>query len=256
MIQRPLVIITVSYIIGILWGIYLEINIYPFCIIILAFNFVIEKINKYNNNMKIDYFISFIQEIIYKIAKSNNKIIYICTITIMISNFYINYKENILIKTYSGIESINAYGIVVGENAESEYYKNYLVKIKNSNLTKQSKYKLKNTTILLKLKKDKINISYKYGDYIFFNASQEKVSGQRNYKGYDYAQYLRTKNIYAVYKTEYSKTKFVKENSLFVTNMWINNIKNAIKSNLNKIIPKENVGIAIALLIGDTSRHK
>lgn len=256
MIQRPLVIITVSYIIGILWGMYLEINIYPFCVIIVAFDFIIQQINKYNNNMKIDYFISFIQEIIYKITKSNNIIVCICAITMMISNYYINYKEDILIKTYQGIESINAYGIVVGENAESEYYKNYLVKVKKSNLTKQSKYKSKNTTILLKIKKDKLNTSYKYGDYIFFNASQEKVSGQRNYKGYNYAQYLKTKNVYAVYKTESSKIKFVKENSLFVINLWINNIRNAIKSNLNKIIPKENVGIAIALLIGDTSRYK
>ena len=248
--HRPLIIITICYIIGILWGIYLKINIYPFCIILLCFNNFIKFYSKIFVDLKNKYFYKIISEIYFK-----NGFINCCIITILIANIYVNYKENRFDNLYTDIEKIKGIGVIVDVNNKTQYYNNYIVKVKNIN----DNYNLKNTKIILRVKKDnKTNddIFYEYGDLIYFTGTKENISKQRNYKGYDYSKYLKSRNIYGICKSNNYEVKTIRKDSLFVTNLWINNLRTDVKSNLHKLLKKNTEGIATAILIGDSTRDR
>ena len=247
-----MLIITVSYIIGILLGLYLKINMAPFiikstivAIVILSIIFVIilrknimiitEKIksNKYN-------------------LKKIKNIIIISIIPMVVSCIAMQYKESKYAKFQSNIsQDIKFIGTVIEEEKESEYYNNYIVKINNIN----EKENYKNICLLIKIKKNKNteNKKLKYGDLIFISGLFEHATTRRNYKGFDYSQYLKTKNIYGICKTDVNSLKVLKENSCFVTNMWINKLRNALKNNLQTLLPSDTASIAIALFLGDSS---
>lgn len=247
-----MLIITVSYIIGILLGLYLKINMAPFiikstivAIVILSIIFVIilrknimiitEKIksNKYN-------------------LKKIKNIIIISIILMVVSCIAMQYKESKYAKFQSNIsQDIKFIGTVIEEEKESEYYNNYIVKINNIN----EKENYKNICLLIKIKKNKNteNKKLKYGDLIFISGLFEHATTRRNYKGFDYSQYLKTKDIYGICKTDVNSLKVLKENSCFVTNMWINKLRNALKNNLRTLLPSDTASIAIALFLGDSS---
>ena len=247
-----MLIITVSYIIGILLGLYLKINMAPFiikstivAIVILSIIFVIilrknimiitEKIKSNKCNMK----------------KIKN-IIIISIIPMVVSCIVMQYKESKYAKFQSNIsQDIKFIGTVIEEEKESEYYNNYIVKINNIN----EKENYKNICLLIKIKKNKNteNKKLKYGDLIFISGLFEHATTRRNYKGFDYSQYLKTKDIYGICKTDVNSLKVLKENSCFVTNMWINKLRNALKNNLRTLLPSDTASIAIALFLGDSS---
>ena len=247
-----MLIITVSYIIGILLGLYLKINMAPFiikstivAIVILSIIFVIilrknimiitEKIKSNKCNLK----------------KIKN-IIIISIIPMVVSCIVMQYKESKYAKFQSNIsQDIKFIGTVIEEEKESEYYNNYIVKINNIN----EKENYRNICLLIKIKKNKNteNKKLKYGDMIFISGLFEHATTRRNYKGFDYSQYLKTKNIYGICKTDVNSLKVIKENSCFVTNMWINKLRNALKNNLQTLLPSDTASIAIALFLGDSS---
>lgn len=247
-----MLIITVSYIIGILLGLYLKINMAPFiikstivAIVILSIIFVIilrknimiitEKIKSNKCNLK----------------KIKN-IIIISIIPMVVSCIVMQYKESKYAKFQSNIsQHIKFIGTVIEEEKESEYYNNYIVKINNIN----EKENYKNICLLIKIKKNKNteNKKLKYGDLIFISGLFEHATTRRNYKGFDYSQYLKTKNIYGICKTDVNSLKVLKENSCFVTNMWINKLRNVLKNNLQTLLPSDTASIAIALFLGDSS---
>ena len=247
-----MLIITVSYIIGILLGLYLKINMAPFiikstivAIVILSIIFVIilrknimiitEKIKSNKCNLK----------------KIKN-IIIISIIPMVVSCIVMQYKESKYAKFQSNIsQDIKFIGTVIEEEKESEYYNNYIVKINNIN----EKENYRNICLLIKIKKNKNieNKKLKYGDLIFISGLFEHATTRRNYKGFDYSQYLKTKNIYGICKTDVNSLKVLKEDSCFVTNMWINKLRNALKNNLRTLLPSDTASIAIALFLGDSS---
>lgn len=247
-----MLIITVSYIIGILLGLYLKINMAPFiikstivAIVILSIIFVIilrknimiitEKIKSNKCNLK----------------KIKN-IIIISIIPMVVSCIVMQYKESKYAKFQSNIsQDIKFIGTVIEEEKESEYYNNYIVKINNIN----EKENYRNICLLIKIKKNKNteNKKLKYGDMIFISGLFEHATTRRNYKGFDYSQYLKTKNIYGICKTDVNSLKVLKEDSCFVTNMWINKLRNALKNNLRTLLPSDTASIAIALFLGDSS---
>lgn len=247
-----MLIITVSYIIGILLWLYLKINMAPFiikstivAIVILSIIFVIilrknimiitEKIKSNKCNLK----------------KIKN-IIIISIIPMVVSCIVMQYKESKYAKFQSNIsQDIKFIGTVIEEEKESEYYNNYIVKINNIN----EKENYRNICLLIKIKKNKNteNKKLKYGDMIFISGLFEHATTRRNYKGFDYSQYLKTKNIYGICKTDVNSLKVIKENSCFVTNMWINKLRNALKNNLQTLLPSDTASIAIALFLGDSS---
>ena len=256
--KRPIVIITISYILGILWGLYLSINIVPFIFIILVMNYVLYNI--FNNNSKI-IIIKYIKCIIKNLNYTNFKYSYdfktfklinIGLCVIAISSIIVQYKEYRYINIYKDVQNIKFVGIVVSEKSESEYYYNYVVKLKKTDNSKN----LKNTKLLVKVKKNNncIYKKLKYGDMIVGNGTFEKASVRRNYKGFDYFNYLKTKNIYGICKVEYSNITVKKENSLLWLDMYIYNIKNKLIDNLTELIPNNDIrSTVIAFLMGDSS---
>ena len=257
MSKRPILIITISYLIGILIGLYLEINIAFFMyIIIIMISIFLVKVTK-------------------KLNKKNLLILIISLITMIISNMLIFIKENRFNNLYSEInENTRFVGVITDVQKDNEYYFNYIVKINNVNDNK----KFKNTNIIVKIKKNKNNTNIqdnnnsennqndrndknktsnnselKCGDLIYGFGNFEKPSIRRNYKGFDYSQYLKTKNVYMICKTEKNQLKVLKHNSLSVGKMWIINLQNKLKNNLNLLLPNDTKGLANALLLGDSN---
>lgn len=259
MLKRPILIITISYLIGILIGLYLEINIAFFMyIIIIMISIFLVKVTK-------------------KLNKKNLLILIISLITMIISNMLIFIKENRFNNLYSEInENTRFVGLITDIQKDNEYYFNYIVKINNVN----GNEKFKNTNIIVKIKKNKNNTNIqnnnsennqnnqnnqndknktnnnselKCGDLIYGFGNFEKPSIRRNYKGFDYSQYLKTKNVYMICKTEKNQLKVLKHNSLFVGKMWIINLQNKLKNNLNILLPNDTKGLANALLLGDSN---
>lgn len=230
--KRPLVIITISFIIGIIIGLYLKINA-----VLFVFLFLIVIIIIYLLSAK--YFLS---------RTKFDKVMYIgAFLMLLIAFFIMNVRERKYSSLYSNINSkVVVKGTVIEVQRESDYFDNYVIRVDSVD----NNFKFKNTNILLKVKKNNKVNKLEYGDYILFCESYEKPSVRRNYKGFDYSEYLKTKNIYVIFKSDYNSIKLVKKNSLFVVNMWINGIRNKLKRNLIQLLNKKNADVANALLLG------
>lgn len=236
MFNRPIVIITISYILGILMGLYLKISIAPFLYFIggiLGLFFC--HLHKITNKS------------IYR-----KKIIYIAIITFLLSFSAISVKEYKYKTLYNGVgEDIRYVGTVVAVKEESKYYYNYVVMINHI----KDNSKCSGTKVLLQVKKNKENNMgwLKYGDMISGIGNFEKPMGKRNYGGYDYSQYLKSKKIYMICKSEYNNIRILKKNPQYVINMWISMLNTKLKANLCRLLPSEYASVAMSFLLGDTS---
>ena len=165
----------------------------------------------------------------------------ILTIFAIISNFYIiitNYKYDNL---YKDVTKLNVCGVIVEEMSQNDFYDRYVVKIL------QGKYK--NTKLILKVKKDKIDI--KLGDLIDVSGEFEEPSVRRNYNGFDYKQYLKTKKIYGTIKVDFNKIKIVKKNQIDTITLLADKVKSYITYASDQMFPKEISGLFVGILIGD-----
>lgn len=146
-------------------------------------------------------------------------------------------------KIYSKSE-INDYAIVVSEEKQTEYKKVYTIKTIGS---------LKNKKFILKININS-KISLKYGDLIKVDAEYEKPSIMRNYKGFDYSTYLKSKGIFGTIYANENDIKVLENNHINILEKTINNIKNCIIYNSKKLIEDSTTyGLLIGILIGDTS---
>ncbi len=165
----------------------------------------------------------------------------ILTIFAIISNFYIiitNYKYDNL---YKDVTKLNVCGVIVEEMSQNDFYDRYVIKIL------QGKYK--NTKLILKVKKDKIDI--KLGDIIDVSGEFEEPSVRRNYNGFDYKQYLKTKKIYGTIKVDFNKIKIVKKNQIDTITLLADKVKSYITYASDQMFPKEISGLFVGILIGD-----
>lgn len=237
MSKRPIVIITIGYIIGIIMGLYLKINMALFVFFCLVVIYVIYLI-----------FLKYL----HPHAKFNKWIYLFAIIIVFISCSIVLVKENRFKTLYFETDETQLFqGIVVDVTKKGEYYDNYIVRVQSVN--NDSKYK--NTNIILKVK-NKPNSSCKkleYGDLICGYASFEKPEIRRNYKGFDYSQYLKTQNVYMVCKSDYNLIYLKKKNSLFVGKMWITSLRNRLINNLNQLLDNNSASVANSILFGDSS---
>ena len=101
------------------------------------------------------------------------------------------------------------------------------------------------------MKKDK-NSKPKYGDLIKIDGEYIIPSESRNYKGFDYREYLKTKKIYGTIKTN-NNINILKENNLNFILIVSNNIRNYVINASGKLLPAETSKLLIGILIGDKS---
>ena len=165
MLKRPMLFITVCYIIGIILGLYLGLNIALFVLVFSVLTSIVIVILAHSKKLKKVLLITML-----------------CIITISISTIRTSYLENKFDKLYSDFYMQNTVEVgytaqIVSIEKESQYYYNYIIKI--INIDNNTKYR--NTNILLKAKKNKNNvIQLKYGDIITGKMSLEKPEIQRN----------------------------------------------------------------------------
>lgn len=220
MIDRPLCIATICYIIGIIMGLYLS----SFGIVFLL------------------YFLLLI------IAFKINKKICIYILIIIIGFSYIKFIDYSYEKDYGLVNSKENYiieGIVVSDKRDKEYKEVYdldVKKIDGIKIKKSKKY-------LLNIKKSK-DINIKFGDYIKINAKIEQPSKARNYMGFDYQRYLKSKKIIATI-IDVENVEILDVNKANTAENIFNSLRNNIKKIMYKLLPKDARELAIGMMIGD-----
>ena len=115
---------------------------------------------------------------------------------------------------------------------------------------KQGKYK--NKRFYLYTSKNKEN-ELEYGDLIEINGEYIAPSEARNYKGFDYREYLKTKNIYGSIKVDKNNVNVIEKESLSKIFIFSNRIRNGIVNTLNRLLPQKTSNLLIGILIGEKS---
>ncbi len=229
--QRPILIITLGYIIGIIWGVYLKITILPILILYPIYLIIYKK-------TKNVYFKKYLKK----------SVILILIISSIISNTIIVYLNNKYNNLYSNLENINLVGTIVSLEKEKDYKDIYKIKVEKINGNK----KYKNTYLYLNINK-KENTKLKYGDLISINCEFQKPTEQRNYKGFNYKEYLKTNKIYGNIKLN-GKIKIIKQKNINLILYFSNYLNQKIKNNIKNSFSEKNANLLIGILLGDKEK--
>lgn len=225
--NRPIFIVVIGYIIGIIWGLYLQISIVPFYFLLIIFYIVIRL--PYNKKNFRIFSIKRYFRYIKLIVKMN--IILTIIISSLISNIIVKFYNNKYENLYKGVENIEITGIIVSNKTEKEYYDRYKIKANEG--------EFKNTYLYINISSKEI---LEYGDKIQVKGEFIEPAKARNYKGFDYKQYLKTLKIYGTVKVkdveilEKNKANVIKQISNKIFLKIKDNIKNTYSEKMSKII--------------------
>ena len=235
--KRPILIAVIGYIIGIIVGLYFNKSI----VLIYAPIIAIYFIYKFCNQQKSKKFqlLSIKRYFRYIKIYLNLKVIILLIISSIISNTIVIFHNKNYEKIYNNLsiqENLNLTGIIVSEKQEKQYYNKYKIKVKYNNI---------NLRFYITAKKD---IELNYGDKITFSGTYTKPEVQRNYKGFDYSEYLKQMKIFGTIKCE--KIKILGRNHGNIFFRISNKIFNKILSNTKKILKEETSSILLGLILG------
>ena len=236
--KRPILIATIGYIIGIIVGLYLKISIVLFYIPIAVIYFLIKKNQKRNEKLKLFSTKRYLRYI--KIYINSNVLLIIIISSIISNSITIleSKKYEVMYKELSSTENIALVATVISNKEEKEYYNKYKVK---------TKYKNKNLRFYITVNKNK---DIKYGDKIKLSGNYIQPESQRNYKGFDYSEYLKQLKIYGTIKCK--NIKILKENDLNTIILLSNKIENDIESKAKITLDKETSSIFLGIMLGKT----
>lgn len=159
----------------------------------------------------------------------------------LIGNTQVLYLKNKYLEIYKDDKSIiSATAVVIKGPSEGEYNYKYTVKARTG------KYKNKKFIVYINKKNKKL---LEYGDLIEIKGEYSAPEVARNYKGFDYSQYLKTLNIYGIIKVE--ESKIINKNQLSPILISINNIKEKMIDNANRNMPKRTANLLLGILIGE-----
>ena len=228
--KRPIIIILISYIIGILGGLYTN-SIAFFCfILIIAIS--IYFIRKINNK----YF-----KFLRRFLKRYTELLILISMTF--GFLYTNILEQKYDTIYEAKGEIEEHCIVIAEKEPKEYKDLYKVKIVNS------KNSARNGTKLYIRVNKKANIEV--GDMLLINGTYLEPDVARNERGFNYKEYLKTLEIYGT--VEINHYKVIKKGRINKLILYTARLKEILKSNISKVIKKaENKNLLIAMILGDT----
>ena len=212
--KRPILIITIGFITGIIWGIYF--SIFHFVFLFIIFMLLIIKV--ININVKND----FIR--ITNVFIKNNAILVFLIEAFISSIYLINYNKKYE-GIYSKFSSQEIIATIVSNTKETEYTNIYKIKLEE----------YKGVNFLLRVPKSKI-INLEYGDKIKISGEYILPEESRNYGGFNYRKYLKTQEVYGIF--EANNIKVLKHNNLSKIELFSNNIKQKIISNMNIILQK------------------
>lgn len=232
-IKRPLVTILIGAIIGIIYGLYCKTSIAIIIILLALFLFLIKKnkTKKAKSENKILYRIIFF-------LRKRRRVILLIFISIIISNLYISLVNQKYEKLYKEIpKNIKTEATIVSEAGETEYYYSYDIKIKNKKF-------------ILYVKKSNPQ-KLKYGMQISLEGEYIEPTEARNFKGFNYKEYLKTKKIFGSIKA--SSISVIKENNVNIILKISNTARNKVIKTAENILPKETSGLLEGILIGEKS---
>lgn len=227
--KRPILIITLGFIIGIILGLYL--NIAPFIFLGLILITLFFKVIDYkSNNNYIRILNIFIK----------NNVILILLISALISSIYLAFCNKRYETVYRKFNTNEIMATIIRNNKETEYKYTYKVKLED--------FKgFGDINLILRISKSK-KISLNYGDKIKVSGEYVIPEEARNYGGFNYKEYLKTQKIYGIFEAD--KVEILKHNNLSFIELFSNEVKLKIIENFNKILPEDTMGLFLGILIG------
>ena len=230
--KRPILVVLVGYIIGILWGYTLKISIVFFWLL-FGLLFLMQKQIKYHGKNLV------------KIILNKKTICLACIFSVFSNTIIImqNYKyENL----YKEINEVTLIGIITSNKQETQYKNKYKINIEIINSNK----KYKNTSLILYIDKETKNI-LEYGDKVKIIGEYKEPEVSRNDKGFNQKEYFKSEKIYGiVYAKNVKVLKKKDKKDIFY---YLNNVRLKLKENIEEIFGKEIGGILIGFLIGEIS---
>ena len=238
--KRPILVAIIGYILGIIVGLYLHISIAPFCIILIAM-YMIYKNTNYKNKQRNNKLKMFAIKRYFRYLKIfvNAKVIAFVLISAMVSNTIVLLQNQRYKKIYNELsekENITMVGKVIGNKEEKQYYNKYKIETKLQN----KKYRF----YIMTDKKIQLN----YGDKIKLNGEYQRPEIQRNYKGFDYSEYLKQFKIYGTIKC--SKIEMINQKADINIFKFANEISNKMIQNTKKVLDEETSSILLGLILG------
>ena len=255
-LKRPIVVMVIGYMIGIIWGLYFDFSIVLLYILIAILFYrknqrnsimsfliiLLKKCLKSKKNTSFQLF-SIHRYVRYIKLILTKQVIFLIIISSIISNTILLFQE----KRYENLypeENILVEGMIISNEEEREYKNRYKLKV----LTVNSSEKYHSTQIYIEVKKD---IEFEYGDKVRLQGEFRKGSEQRNTGGFNYQLYLKSIHIYGTLKVE-NYQKISSDNINWVQKS-INTIKLVIAENIEKTLEKEETQIVKGLILGDTT---
>lgn len=251
--KRPIFIAMIGYIIGILVGQYLKISIVPFYFLIIAIYLAKNIIQNHKFNLKQDKIenkisvkrnkklelLSFKRFFRYIKIYLNSKTMILIIISSIISNSIVIIQNKNYEQTYNNLESkekISLTGIIISNKEEKDYNNKYKI---------ETYYNNKKIKLYITTSKD---IMLEYGDKIEFTGKYIRPETQRNYKGYDYSNYLKQLKIYGTIKATNVKLEGKKRANYFF--QVANDISTKIISKTKKLLDKDTSSVLLGLILG------
>lgn len=188
--------------------------------------------------------------VIIKIFKLKKGISFIFTMICIIAIIHINILEKDYEKIISNIpEEINMKAIVISDGIDKEYKYTYVIKvIKIENATVE-----KDIKINLNLKKNILKEAVpKFGDIIEITGIYEEPESARNYKGFNYRDYLKSKGIYGT--VECKSYSVISTNNIMGVNKVIHLVQGNLRNNMMRILDEEEGALCVGILIGDREK--
>ncbi len=244
MTKRPILVAAIGYIIGIIMGLYYKTSIVPIYILITAIYITLKKIHKKEvKKLKIFNLYRYFR---YIKLIFNQEVIIIISISSIISNSIILIQNQKYETLYKNVQEITLIGKIISNKEEKEYKDIYCIKVEKIN--NSSKYK--NTKLLLKVDK-KSKKTFEMGDKIAIKGEYVEPNVQRNYGGFNYKNYLKTRGIYGVINVEIiNEIENNKSNKLI---NFYNQISRKLRKTIDNMLDEKESAIFKGLILGDTS---
>ena len=237
--KRPILVVAIGYIIGIIWGLYFDFSIALLYIFIAAIYFFLKIFLNHKSKFKL---LSIRRYFRYVKLIFTKNVVFLIVIISIISNLIIMAKENYRVGMQQSIAKLNKIvleAIIVQDRIDKDYKDTYKIStIING----------KKVYFYLDVNKNK-NKSFDYGDKIYLEGTYEIPETQRNYKGFDYNKYLKQKNILGIIKAENLILKSKEHGNPLL--LFSNKISNKIEKKLKELLSYEVYPIVISLSVGN-----
>ena len=243
--QRPIVVATIGYILGIIMGLYLKSIVLLYILIVaLVINKYLIHVKKKRSKFKL---FSLKRYFRYIKISFNITVIIIIIVTSFLGNKYVTIKQKEYEEIYDKLENsreIEAIGVISSNKVEKENKDRYEIKIISIN-----GLEIKNKKFYCYIKK-KQNQNIKYGNLVKITGKYQRPPTQRNQGGFNYSSYLKTKSIYGIIQV--NKIHIKEENVSNIFFKKANDIREKIIKKSNNL-NEEKKAIFLGLIIGETS---